>query len=530
MISMVAKRQWLPFTLIILLAIVLRLINLGGRALWYDEAFAVLFAEKGLSAMLYGTLTPVAGGAADIHPLLYYSTLNTWMRFLGESPFTVRLLSVVFGVATVALIYLLATALFDKRTGLVAAFIAAAAPFHVQYSQETRMYALLGLILMAATWCFLKAWRVAESDSTKPPFIQRWRFWVAFGVLAGLAMYTQQLAAFYLVAIGLLPFVTRKREQMIGVVVGAVTAVIVYLPWLVNLPGQLQKVSSYYWLDKPGIGSILLTIRSFLSVSIDLSSQASLIAIIGALFITVLLVIQTIMFMRQPRTKAKRKPVMFVLWLAAAPPALMWLVSQIQPIFLERSLLPSALMLYVALAWLFTRSGMPRPIVAIVAGIGIVMVGMGLYYQYTLATFPNSPFQSAGSYIAENWQEGDVIVHQNKLTALPGIYYQRNLPQYFIGDIAGSSDDTLALPTQNALNIAADACVQSAVHDGKRIWWVVFDFAKDQYAAAGRPELEQAVAWLDSHYSADSTEQFNDLNVVLYSDPRGDLSTECKLS
>ena len=68
--------------LILLLAFGLRLINLGGRTLWYDEAFAVLFSATGLPAMLYGTLTPVAGGAADIHPLLYYTTLEGWMRLV----------------------------------------------------------------------------------------------------------------------------------------------------------------------------------------------------------------------------------------------------------------------------------------------------------------------------------------------------------------------------------------------------------------------------------------------------------------
>src|ERR1051325_2274476 len=134
MSSIFSNRRWLPFTLIIVLAIGLRLINLGGRALWDDEAFAVLFAEKGLSAMLYGTLTPVAGGAADIHPLLYYSALNVWMHFFGESAFTVRLLSVIFGVATVAVIYLLGKTLFDERTGLVGALITASAPFQVAFS------------------------------------------------------------------------------------------------------------------------------------------------------------------------------------------------------------------------------------------------------------------------------------------------------------------------------------------------------------------------------------------------------------
>ena len=74
------RRAWAALGLTLLLALGLRLVNLGGRALWYDEAFAVLFAEKGWDAMVDGTLTPVDGGAADVHPLLYYALLDAWMK------------------------------------------------------------------------------------------------------------------------------------------------------------------------------------------------------------------------------------------------------------------------------------------------------------------------------------------------------------------------------------------------------------------------------------------------------------------
>src|SRR5260221_13279110 len=52
------RTRHLLIFLILLVALLLRLIALGSRTLWYDEAFAVLFSEKGLDAMLYGTLTP----------------------------------------------------------------------------------------------------------------------------------------------------------------------------------------------------------------------------------------------------------------------------------------------------------------------------------------------------------------------------------------------------------------------------------------------------------------------------------------
>lgn len=501
----------------------LRLVNLGGRSVWYDEAFAVLFAEKGLSAMLSGTLTPVAGGAADIHPLLYYGTLNVWIALFGQSVFAVRLWSVVLGAGTVAMIYMLSRELFGERTGLAAALITAIAPFHVQYSQETRMYALLGLLLVTATWCFVKGWRLGEP-------LRSWkgiRWWLAFGLLAGLAMYTQQLAAFYLVALGFVPILTRQWRQLVGLIFGTIVALIVYLPWLVNLPSQFEKVRAYYWLEPPNLARPIRTAASFLMVNLDVPNPALTIGLLGSVFLLLFLVIQVVIYLRRRRARSSRNPLLFMLWLAAMPPALMWVVSQLQPVYLERSLLPSALMLYIVLGWLFTANGIPRPIAAVLGALGLVLVVIGLYYQYTWATFPNSPFQLAGEHIRQEWQAGDVVVHQNKLTALPVIYYQRDLQQRFIGDKPGSSSDTLALPTQQSLNILADSCAQAAAQGAKRIWWVIFDFAAEQYASQNRPEYQRAVDWLEAHYTRASTQKFNDLDLVLYTDPLGDLSPIC---
>ena len=53
---MTIKRA-ISLLLILLLAFGLRLVNLNGRFLWYDEALAILFAEKSLAAMLNGTIT-----------------------------------------------------------------------------------------------------------------------------------------------------------------------------------------------------------------------------------------------------------------------------------------------------------------------------------------------------------------------------------------------------------------------------------------------------------------------------------------
>lgn len=339
-------------------------------------------------------------------------------------------------------------------------------------------------------------------------------WWLAFGVLAGLAMYTQQLAVFYLVALALIPLGTRDGALLRRVILGTGVALLVYLPWLVNLPGQFAKVRSYYWLSPPSPARPLLTIRSFLSVNLDIPAPGSLIAFLGSLFIALFLAVQVVFYLRR-RKRDDRGALLLVLWLAGGPVVLMWLVSQVQPVYLERALLPSALMLYLVLAWLFTRGGLPRPISVVIAGVGLLLVGIGLYHQYTWDTFPNSPFPTAADYIRDHWQPGDVVIHQNKLTALPMVYYGRDLEQRFLADAPGSSEDTLALPTQESLGLLADVAIADAAGDARRVWWVSFDFAGVQYARAGRPEYQDAADWLAAHYTAGQPLAWNDLVVVL---------------
>lgn len=510
-----------PLLLILLLAFALRLVNITERSLWYDEAFAVLFAEKGLDAMLYGTLEPVDGGASDIHPLLYYSTLNFWMAAAGQSPLAVRLWSVLPGLAAVVLLFYVGRELFDERTGLVGALIMAIAPFHVQYSQEVRMYSLLVLLLLGVTWCFIKGWRDESA--------RQWRWWAAFGVLAGLAMYTQQLAAFYLMAIGLVPLLARRWRKLPYMALGTGIALIVYFPWLLNIPSQLEKVNSYYWIDQPGIATPFVTLYIFFTGFTEIQPPASLIALMGAAFILLFFLAQIALYLRKPRRRSESdiKPLGFVLWLFAAPIALMWLVSQVQPVYLDRALIGSAVMLYLALGWLFTRGGVPRIIAGLLALIGFTVAGIGLWAHYTFDDFPNSPFNDAVAHIRENQTEGDVVVHGNKLTALPMVYYGRDLDQRYIGDRPGAPEDTLALPTQEALQLLADACIAEASAGGERVWFVVFDRAESQYAAAGRTELSDAIGWLEGNYTLTDTLRFNDLLVYRYADPSPTIETDC---
>ena len=142
-------------TLILLLAAALRFYRLAGQSLWSDKGNSVALAQAGLAEITART-------ALDIHPPLYYWLLHFWIHLFGQSEVAVRSLSAVAAVLLVGIIYQLGARLFDRRAGLMAAFVAAVSPFQVYYAQEARMYALLALLGALTVWATVE-WMATRS-------------------------------------------------------------------------------------------------------------------------------------------------------------------------------------------------------------------------------------------------------------------------------------------------------------------------------------------------------------------------------
>lgn len=501
--------RWRQFALpgVLLLALALRLFSLADHSLWYDEAFSVLFARNDLPTMLSGTLEAVE------HPLLYYVTLNGWMRIFGETALAVRLFSVFTGVAGVYVMYRVGHDLFSRRTGLAAAFVVAIAPFHVQYSQEARMYSLLALLLLLATWAFVRAmrWHIKTDATHKTTAQTTWGWWLSFGALAAAAMHTQQLAAFYLLAIGLVPLILRKN--IVPLLASAAFAFAIFAPWLITLPAQLNRFNAQYWISAPSIAQPLFSARIFLGGGLEVDPAASVLLFAGALFMLALLILQIVIYSRKPRRQntSDRKNLLFVVWLFVAPVVLMWLFSQVAPVYLERALIPSAMMLFLLLGWLFTDSELPRPIAIVVGGVGLLLAGVGLVAQYNLNSFPYSPVHELSAFIAERAEPDSVVIHMNKLSALPAAVYTPQLEHRYLADLPGTPEDTLAPATQAVIGMVADECIQTASAGASSVWFVVYERAITQYAASERTEYADAVAYLFEYFREIERHRFNDI-------------------
>jgi mannosyltransferase len=485
---------------ILLLALFVRVLGIASRPIWYDEAFAVLFSEKGLGAMLYGTLAPTGAGSADIHPLGYYTLLWLWMKIFGESLVATRLLSIIAGLVSVYLIYLITLeALSDTKTALLSMLFASLAPFQVHYAQEIRMYSFLAMWLLLATYAYQRGSKT-----------RNWGWWVLFSISAALAQYTHNLAAFYLVALALLPVLQKNWQTLGAVIFAGCGALVLYLPWAVQLPAQFSKVQNAYWVERPDISKLFTLLLVYIT-----NTPLPSIFVAGALAIVLVIVtiglIQTIRYSRQTGARDG----LLLLYFSFVPPILLFLFSQWRPVYIERALLPSGAIFCIWLAWIITKTNLPTFAQYFFFSLLGISALLGIYQHITYHDFPYGPFRELDLSLQQRIEPQDVIVHSNKLSMLPAMLFDRELPQSFIRDQPGSRTDTLALATQEVLGIKAESDIQSVTRNTQRVWYIIYQRSIDEYKAGGLP-THPDIEYLDSQYYLKSEESWDGLRVFLY--------------
>jgi 4-amino-4-deoxy-L-arabinose transferase-like glycosyltransferase len=487
------------FLLILFMALLVRLLGIASRPIWYDEAFSILFSEKGLGQMIYGTLAPTGAGSADIHPLGYYTLLWAWMKLFGESLIATRILSVLAGIGIIYLVYKISNELFDTKTAETAALIASFASFQVHYAQEIRMYAFLAFWLLLAVYSYLRGSKSGD-----------WRWWLVFGITSALAQYTHNLAAFFLVPLAFTPLIKRDWKTFRSILISGLLAILLYLPWLIRLPSQFAKVDQSYWVTKPDI-SRLFTLLLVFTTNIPLPNTWILPALVVALVILALAVMQTV----RAAHGINNQRGLWVLYLTFAPPLLLFAFSQWIPVYIERALLPSGVFFCIWLAWTIHNTNLPNIGRGFMFILLTIAFTIGLYQHVTFRGFPYGPFKELTSRLREAVLSDDLILHSNKLSMLPAMYFDRTLPQTFIGDPPGGATDTLAPATQQVLQIEAESDIRFAVNGVNRVWFIIYQQSIDEYVQAGKsthPDIE----YLNSEYTLTSDEHWDDVLLLIY--------------
>lgn len=168
--------------IIVLISAVLRLYNLGETSLWKDEIFSLIRSSQPLSLIIFERLP--FGTWSPLHHIFIHFAL-----FFGKGEFIIRLPSVLFGIASIALIYGLGKSVFkDHKVGLIAAMLLALSPLHLEYSREARYYSFTVFFsLLSILFCYKI---ISET---------KWRWVILFSLVTILNVVTHATALLILI-------------------------------------------------------------------------------------------------------------------------------------------------------------------------------------------------------------------------------------------------------------------------------------------------------------------------------------------
>ncbi len=231
---------------ILVVAVVLRFYDLDRTSFWYDEAVSWSQSKGSFSDLIKSV-------AADNYPPLHNVLLWLTMPVIGDDETALRLPSAILGVVAVWLMYLIGGMLGGRTSGLLAAALLAVSPFHIWYSTEARMYALL-------TACGL-AFLLSLMNVLKRP---SGGWFMALALSGALFLYSHIYALLGFAPIGLLCAIyamtdvlrtrTLFRSRPVIACIALGLSTLAFLPWLIILAGRARSVAEEgFWIAYPDL-------------------------------------------------------------------------------------------------------------------------------------------------------------------------------------------------------------------------------------------------------------------------------------
>ncbi len=252
------RKTVLILTLIIILALAFRLgAVLTPGSFWFDEIISLKIAQHSIADSWQYLKW-------ENNPPLHYWFLHYWIKFFGLNEIILRLSSVLFNILAIIALYFLGKAMFNKKVGLMASFLAAVSSFQLFLSSDARMYSMLLLFGVLSCYFF---WQWLN---------QRGRLsWLGYVIFAILALYTHLTAVYLIISQNLYFlyhhfYLKQKKPTQKSWLAAQSVILALFLPWLVNFAERsLAMLNSGAWyLHTKGGGFLILQIPlAFLIIS-----------------------------------------------------------------------------------------------------------------------------------------------------------------------------------------------------------------------------------------------------------------------
>lgn len=419
------------------------------------------------------------GSARDVHPPLYYLLLHYWTQLFGASALAARSMSMALSIITVVVGYKIVQKVSTKRAARLAGVFLALAPFLVRYSQEARMYGVLGVFLIVGTWLLLK---IVERPKNA------W-LWLGYILAMTAGFYTHYFALFALMAQWLfLLTLGPVKNWKIGKTLwlspawwgSNIAIVLLYIPWIPNFIAQFTRGQGIGWIPKTTIYTLPSGIWQFFTYT---DARALPSVVYFALPLIVLAASAYILIGdKEEGSRGKRLVVLYAL----LPIILTIAVSLKKPIYQDRYLAFAAVGIYMIIAMAIDKLARKRQILFYsLAALVVVIELIGISNVYRQATHQMAMVADS---VNDNYQADDMILagelyvyfdfsYYNKTGVLPRLFTPRNADGT-INHPNGYGESGLLYDRANQIYLDDLSTIQA----GKRVWFVGKTGDKAYYA------------------------------------------------
>ena len=206
------------------------------QSVWLNESYGAY-----LTHFDFGKIWELS--AANGYSPLYFFVLKIWAHFFGHGAAAMRVMSILFGALAIMFAFLWVKFKYGGTAAIVASLMLAISPAMVHYGQEIQPFAMIAMIVFAATY-FLQL--AIDHGKTY--------WWVLYGILITAGLWTHYLCVLaWLAHIVYLLMIYGKKVLQKKIVLVYLSAIILSLPCLVRLTIQtsaaeisIANVASYW--------------------------------------------------------------------------------------------------------------------------------------------------------------------------------------------------------------------------------------------------------------------------------------------
>lgn len=351
-----------------------------------------------------GTLKVIA---QDVHVPLYHLLLHFWQLAFGQSVEAARMLSLLFFLVTIPIIYMLARRILSVNWSLFVVLLFSLSPFMNWYANEARMYTLLVFVASLSQLFFV---RLIETRGK--------RGWLGYTLTALVGIYTHYFFFFNLATQGLYFLATRKqfvRGTLLKFLALAGGLLLAFLPWFLYFLLQGSASNTSPNLQTPSSVD-LFNVYSQFSFGFQADEANTIFASLWPL-----LVIAALLFVKSGQSIGRK--VSYILVAALAPVLLAFIISHtLTPFFVSRYMVASVAPLLIAGIWFISHY--KKPLYLGLAGLMVGALVLTSYQQYFSPSTPvKEDFRSAAQYIGRNAHAQDIVVLSAPFIVYPFNYY-----------------------------------------------------------------------------------------------------------